>query len=448
MRHFLFYKISIIIIKFVKSKFMSEIEVLKNSQYYIDLENQHGAHNYHPLPVVLEKGEGVYVWDVEGKKYYDFLSAYSAVNQGHSHPKILAALIAQAQTLALTSRAFYNNVLGPYEKYVTEYFGFDKVLPMNTGAEAVETAIKLCRKWAYEKNGIEENEATIVVCKGNFHGRTTTIISFSDDDNARDNFGPYTGGFVSIPYNDNKALEEVAKDKNVIGFLVEPIQGEAGVYTPDEDFISKAQEICHANNMLFIADEVQTGIARTGSLLAVCGNCSCENRCERQSTYTKPDILILGKALSGGAYPVSAVLADDHIMEVIKPGQHGSTFGGNPIAAKVAVAALDVVAEENLIQNARRLGNLFRQEMNRIIEKTDLVVKVRGKGLLNAIIINDTPESETAWNLCVKLKENGLLAKPTHGNIIRLAPPLVISEEQMMDCVAIIEKTLLEFKKN
>jgi ornithine--oxo-acid transaminase len=427
---------------------MSEIEVLKNSQYYIDLENQHGAHNYHPLPVVLEKGEGVYVWDVEGKKYYDFLSAYSAVNQGHSHPKILAALIAQAQTLALTSRAFYNNVLGPYEKYVTEYFGFDKVLPMNTGAEAVETAIKLCRKWAYEKNGIEENEATIVVCKGNFHGRTTTIISFSDDDNARDNFGPYTGGFVSIPYNDIKALEEVAKDKNVIGFLVEPIQGEAGVYTPDEDFISKAQEICHANNMLFIADEVQTGIARTGSLLAVCGNCSCENRCERQSTYTKPDILILGKALSGGAYPVSAVLADDHIMEVIKPGQHGSTFGGNPIAAKVAVAALEVVSEENLIQNARRLGNLFRQEMNRIIEKTDLVVKVRGKGLLNAIIINDTPESETAWNLCVKLKENGLLAKPTHGNIIRLAPPLVISEEQMMDCVAIIEKTLLEFKKN
>ena len=448
MRHFLFYKISIIIIKFVKSKFMSEIEVLKNSQYYIDLENQHGAHNYHPLPVVLEKGEGVYVWDVEGKKYYDFLSAYSAVNQGHSHPKILAALIAQAQTLALTSRAFYNNVLGPYEKYVTEYFGFDKVLPMNTGAEAVETAIKLCRKWAYEKNGIEENEATIVVCKGNFHGRTTTIISFSDDDNARDNFGPYTGGFVSIPYNDIKALEEVAKDKNVIGFLVEPIQGEAGVYTPDEDFISKAQEICHANNMLFIADEVQTGIARTGSLLAVCGNCSCENQCERQSTYTKPDILILGKALSGGAYPVSAVLADDHIMEVIKPGQHGSTFGGNPIAAKVAVAALEVVSEENLIQNARRLGNLFRQEMNRIIEKTDLVVKVRGKGLLNAIIINDTPESETAWNLCVKLKENGLLAKPTHGNIIRLAPPLVISEEQMMDCVAIIEKTLLEFKKN
>ncbi len=444
---FLFFRISKIISKFVKSKFMSETAVLKNSQYYIDLENQHGAHNYHPLPVVLEKGEGVYVWDVEGKKYFDFLSAYSAVNQGHSHPKILAALIAQAQTLALTSRAFHNNVLGPYEQYVTEYFNFDKVLPMNTGAEAVETAIKLCRKWAYEKQGIEENEATIVVCKGNFHGRTTTIISFSDDDNARDNFGPYTGGFISIPYNDIEALEAVAKDKNVVGFLVEPIQGEAGVYTPDENYMAKAQEICHANNMLFIADEVQTGIARTGSLLAVCGNCSCENQCEQQSTYTKPDILILGKALSGGAYPVSAVLADDHIMEVIKPGQHGSTFGGNPIAAKVAIAALNVVSEENLIQNARRLGNLFRQEMNRIIAKTDLVVKVRGKGLLNAIIINDTPESATAWNLCVKLKENGLLAKPTHGNIIRLAPPLVITEEQMMECVAIIEKTVMEFKK-
>ena len=427
---------------------MSEITSVKNSQYFIDLENEHGAHNYHPLPVVLEKGEGVYVWDVEGKKYFDFLSAYSAVNQGHSHPKILQALIDQAQTLALTSRAFHNNVLGPYEKYVTEYFDFDKVLPMNTGAEAVETAIKLCRKWAYEKNGVEENQAVIVVCKGNFHGRTTTIISFSDDDNARDNFGPYTGGFVSIPYNDIEALKEVAKQKNVVGFLVEPIQGEAGVYTPDEDFVAKAQAICHANNMLFIADEVQTGIARTGSLLAVCGNCSCENQCERQSTYTKPDILILGKALSGGAYPVSAVLADDHIMVVIKPGQHGSTFGGNPIAAKVAIAALDVVTDENLIQNARKLGDLFRQEMNRIIAKTDLVVKVRGKGLLNAIIINDSPESETAWNLCVQLKENGLLAKPTHGNIIRLAPPLVITEEQMMECVAIIEKTIMEYKKD
>ncbi|MEC5157989.1 ornithine--oxo-acid transaminase [Chryseobacterium sp. MP_3.2] len=426
---------------------MSDVLVQKNSQKYIDLENEHGAHNYHPLPVVLEKGEGVYVWDVEGKRYFDFLSAYSAVNQGHSHPKIIEALIAQAQTLALTSRAFYNNVLGPYERYVTEYFGFDKVLPMNTGAEAVETAIKLCRKWAYEKKGIAENEAVIVVCKGNFHGRTTTIISFSDDDNARDNFGPYTSGFISIPYDDISALEEVAKQKNVIGFLVEPIQGEAGVYTPSEDFMAKAQAVCHANGMLFIADEVQTGIARTGSLLAVCGNCSCENTCEKQATYTKPDILILGKALSGGAYPVSAVLADDHVMEVIKPGQHGSTFGGNPIAAKVAIAALDVVTEEHLIQNARRLGNIFREEINRIISKTDLIVKVRGKGLLNAIIINDTPESDTAWNLCVQLKENGLLAKPTHGNIIRLAPPLVITQEQMMECVAIIEKTIMEFKK-
>lgn len=426
---------------------MSDTAVKKDSQYYIDQENKHGAHNYHPLPVVLEKGEGVFVWDVEGKKYYDFLSSYSAVNQGHSHPKIVQALIDQAKTLALTSRAFYNNALGPYEKFVTEYFSFDKVLPMNTGAEAVETAIKLCRKWAYEKNGTPENQAVIVVCEGNFHGRTTTIISFSDDDNARDNFGPYTSGFVSIPYNDIAALEQVAKDKNVIGFLVEPIQGEAGVYTPDDNFISQAQKVCHDNGMLFIADEVQTGIARTGSLLAVCGNCTCENHCEKQSTYVKPDILILGKALSGGAYPVSAVLADDHIMEVIKPGQHGSTFGGNPIAAKVAVAALEVVNEENLIQNARRLGHLFREEMNKIIAKTDLVVKVRGKGLLNAIIINDSPESETAWNLCVAMKDNGLLAKPTHGNIIRFAPPLVITEEQILDCVKIIEKTLAEYKK-
>lgn len=426
---------------------MSEVLQTKDSQYFIELENKYGAHNYHPLPVVLEKGEGVFVWDVEGKKYYDFLSSYSAVNQGHSHPKIVQALINQAQNLALTSRAFYNNTLGPYEKYVTNFFGFDKVLPMNTGAEAVETAIKLCRKWAYEKNGIAENQAVIVVCKGNFHGRTTTIISFSDDNNAKDNFGPYTGGFVSIPYNDIDALKKVAKDKNVIGFLVEPIQGEAGVYTPDEDFIANAQAVCHANGMLFIADEVQTGIARTGSLLAVCGNCTCENKCEKQATYTKPDILILGKALSGGAYPVSAVLADDEIMEVIKPGQHGSTFGGNPIAAKVAIAALEVVDEEHLIQNARHLGNLFRKEMNRIIATTDLVVKVRGKGLLNAIIINDSPESDTAWNLCVAMKNNGLLAKPTHGNIIRFAPPLVITEAQILECVKIIEKTISEFKK-
>jgi ornithine--oxo-acid transaminase len=418
-----------------------------SSQELINLEEKHGAHNYHPLPVVLTKGEGVYVWDVEGKRYYDFLSAYSAVNQGHCHPKITNALIEQAQTLALTSRAFHNDVLGVYEKYITSYFGFDKVLPMNTGAEAVETAIKLARKWGYEKKGITENQAQIIVCEGNFHGRTTTIVSFSSDPDAKTNFGPFTSGFISIPYNDLNALEEALKLPNVVGFLVEPIQGEAGVYVPSENFLSKSKTLCNSKNVLFIADEVQTGIARTGSLLAVCGNCSCENRCEKQETYSKPDILILGKALSGGVYPVSAVLADNEIMDVIKPGQHGSTFGGNPIAAKVAIAALDVVNDEQLALNARNLGNLFRSEMNRIIEKTDLIVKVRGKGLLNAIIVNDTPDSKTAWNLCVALKENGLLAKPTHGNIIRFAPPLVITKEQLMECIAIIEKTVLEFER-
>jgi len=418
------------------------------SQDLIQLEDKHGAHNYHPLPVVLAKGEGVYVWDVEGKKYFDFLSAYSAVNQGHCHPKIIGAMIEQAQTLTLTSRAFYNDTLGVYEKFVTEYFGFDKVLPMNTGAEAVETAIKIARKWGYEVKGVNENDAIIVVCEGNFHGRTTTIVSFSNDPDARKNFGPFTPGFISIPYDDVKALEFVLENKNVIGFLVEPIQGEAGVYVPSEDFLSKAKSICEKNNVLFIADEVQTGIARTGSLLAVCGNCNCENKCEKQvDTYTKPDILVLGKALSGGVYPVSAVLTDNAIMNVIKPGQHGSTFGGNPIAAKVAVAALEVVNEEHLIQNARKLGHIFRKEMQRIIDGSDLVTKVRGKGLLNAIIINDTPESSTAWDLCVALKDNGLLAKPTHGNIIRFAPPLVMDEEQLMECVAIIEKTINEFKK-
>ena len=408
---------------------MSLVEGSVRSQELIDLEDKYGAHNYHPLPVVLSKGEGVYVWDVEGKRYYDFLSAYSAVNQGHSHPKIVQAMVEQVQTLALTSRAFYNDVLGKYEKYVTEYFGFDKVLPMNSGAEAVETAIKLCRKWAYEKKGIAENEAVIVVCDG----RTTTIISFSNDPDARKNYGPYTPGFISVPYSDTNALEEVLKNKNVAGFLVEPIQGEAGVYVPQEGFLAKAKALCEANNVLFIADEIQTGIARTGQLLAV----NHEN--------VTPDILILGKALSGGLYPVSAVLANDDIMMVIKPGQHGSTFGGNPIAARVAIAALEVVKEEKLAENAQRLGELFRKEMNRIIEKTDLVVKVRGKGLLNAIIVNDTPESSTAWDLCMKLAENGLLAKPTHGNIIRFAPPLVMTEEQLLECVAIIEKTILEF---
>ena len=419
----------------------------KAAMELIQLEDKYGAHNYHPLPVVLSRGEGVHVWDVDGKKYYDFLSAYSAVNQGHCHPTIINAMIEQAKTLTLTSRAFYNDVLGEYEQYVTNYFGFDKVLPMNTGAEAVETAIKLCRKWAYEKRGITENQAKIVVCENNFHGRTTTIVSFSNDPDAQKNFGPFTPGFIRIPYNDTEALEEALKQDNVIGFLVEPIQGEAGVDVPDNDYLSKCRAICTKYNALFIADEVQTGIARTGSLLAVCGNCTCEKKCEKQVTYAQPDILILGKALSGGVYPVSAVLANDEIMMVIKPGQHGSTFGGNPIAAKVAMAALSVVDDEQLALNARVLGDLFRAEMNRIIANTDLVLKVRGKGLLNAIIVNDTEDSLTAWNLCVALKDNGLLAKPTHGNIIRFAPPLVITKEELLECVAIIEKTITEFKK-
>jgi len=418
-----------------------------SSEQLMQLEDKYGAHNYHPLPVVLKKGEGVFVWDVEGNRYYDFLSAYSAVNQGHCHPAIIGAMIEQAQTLTLTSRAFYNDTLGVYEKYITEYFGFDKVLPMNTGAEAVETAIKLCRKWAYEKKGVHENDAQIIVCEGNFHGRTTTIISFSSDPDANKNFGPYTPGFIRIPYDDTEALEKALQQPNVAGFLVEPIQGEAGVYVPQVDFLSKARELCTKYNALFIADEVQTGIARTGSLLAVCGDCTCEKKCEKQATYSQPDILILGKALSGGVYPVSAVLANNEVMMVIKPGQHGSTFGGNPIAAKVAIAALDVVMDEQLALNARKLGELFRSEMQLIIDSTDLVVKVRGKGLLNAIIVNDSPDSQTAWNLCVQLKENGLLAKPTHGNIIRFAPPLVMTEEQLMECVAIIKKTILAFKK-
>jgi ornithine--oxo-acid transaminase len=412
----------------------------------MELEDKFGAHNYHPLPVVLAKGEGVYVWDVEGKKYFDFLSAYSAVNQGHCHPTIIDALIDQAKTLTLTSRAFYNDALGEYEKYVTSYFGFDKVLPMNTGAEAVETAIKVCRKWAYERKGIHENEAKIIVCEGNFHGRTTTIVSFSSDPDASTHFGPFTPGFIRIPYNDISALEQALKEENVAGFLVEPIQGEAGVFVPDEAYLLQAHALCKENNVLFLADEVQTGIARTGSILAMCGNCSCEEACERQeATYRKPDILILGKALSGGVYPVSAVLADDDVMMVIKPGQHGSTFGGNPIAARVAMAALDVVENERLVQNARKLGDLFRKEIQRIVDASDLVSLVRGKGLLNAIVINDSPDSQTAWNICVSLKENGLLAKPTHGNIIRFAPPLVMTEAQLMECVAIIEKTIVEF---
>lgn len=405
------------------------------SKELMEMEDKYGAHNYHPLPVVLSRGEGVYVWDVEGKKYYDFLSAYSAVNQGHCHPKIVGAMVEQAQTLTLTSRAFYNDALGPYEKFASEYFGFDKMLPMNTGAEAVETALKLARKWAYEKKGIEANKAKLIVAENNFHGRTTTIISFSNDPDARKNFGPYTEGFIRIPYNDLDALATALKEENVAGFMVEPIQGEAGVFVPDEGYLTKAAALCKENGTLFIADEVQTGIARTGKLLA----------CDHEEV--KPDILILGKAISGGVYPVSAVLANDDIMMCIKPGQHGSTFGGNPVAAKVAMAALNVIKDEQLAENAERLGQLFRDEINKFIETNDLVTLVRGKGLLNAIVINDTEDSSTAWDICVKLAENGLLAKPTHGNIIRFAPPLVMTEEQLRDCVKIITETIAGFTK-
>ena len=406
------------------------------SQQAIDLENKYGAHNYHPLPVVLSRGEGVYVWDVEGKKYYDFLSAYSAVNQGHCHPKIVNALIEQSKTLALTSRAFHNDMLGKYEKFACEYFGFDKLLPMNTGAEAVETALKICRKWAYEVKGIENKEAEIIVCKNNFHGRTTTIISFSNDPVARKHFGPFTDGFIKIDYDNLDELETALKNNpNVAGFLVEPIQGEAGVYVPSEGYLSKAKALCEKYNVLFIADEVQTGIARTGKLLAV----DHEN--------VKPDILILGKALSGGAYPVSAVLANDNIMNVIQPGNHGSTFGGNPVAAAVAMAALEVVSGERLAENAETLGQLFRSELQKYINTSSIASLVRGKGLLNAVVINDTEDSDTAWNICLALRDNGLLAKPTHGNIIRFAPPLVMTKDELLDCISIIIKTLKQFEK-
>ena len=406
------------------------------SQQAIDLENKYGAHNYHPLPVVLSRGEGVYVWDVEGKKYYDFLSAYSAINQGHCHPKIVNALIEQSKTLALTSRAFHNDMLGKYEKFACEYFGFDKLLPMNTGAEAVETALKICRKWAYEVKGIENKEAEIIVCKNNFHGRTTTIISFSNDPVARKHFGPFTDGFIKIDYDNLDELETALKNNpNVAGFLVEPIQGEAGVYVPSEGYLSKAKALCEKYNVLFIADEVQTGIARTGKLLAV----DHEN--------VKPDILILGKALSGGAYPVSAVLANDNIMKVIQPGNHGSTFGGNPVAAAVAMAALEVVSGERLAENAETLGQLFRTELQKYINTSSIASLVRGKGLLNAVVINDTEDSDTAWNICLALRDNGLLAKPTHGNIIRFAPPLVMTKDELLDCISIIIKTLKQFEK-
>jgi ornithine--oxo-acid transaminase len=400
------------------------------TQDYLKREERYGAHNYHPLPVVLEKGEGIFVWDVEGKKYYDFLSAYSAVNQGHCHPKIVEAMTKQAQTLTLTSRAFYNNVLGEFEEYITKLFGYDKVLPMNTGAEADETALKIARKWAYEKKGVPENEAKILVAENNFHGRTITIISMSTDPDAYKGFGPYTPGFVKIPYNDTEALEKELKDPNVAAFLVEPIQGEAGVYVPEDGYLKKSFDLCKKYNVLFMADEVQTGIARTGKMLA----------CDHEGI--RPDVLILGKAVSGGAYPVSAVLADDDVMLVIKPGEHGSTYGGNPVAAKVAIAALDVVKDENLIENAERLGKIFREEMRKIDSK--MVSLVRGKGLLNAVVI--TPKNgKTAWDVCMALRDNGVLAKPTHGDIIRFAPPLVINEEQLRDACAIIKDTIEQF---
>lgn len=402
-----------------------------NTQDYINREDRYGAHNYHPLPVVLERGEGPFVWDVEGKRYFDFLSAYSAVNQGHCHPRIIRALTDQAQKLTLTSRAFYNSVLGEYEEFVTRYFGYDKVLPMNSGAEADETALKLCRKWAYKKKGIKENKAKIIACKGNFHGRTITIISMSTDPDARNHYGPFTPGFEIIPYNDLNALEAALQDPDVAGFLVEPIQGEAGVFVPDEGYLKKAYDLCKSKNVLFIADEVQTGIARTGKLLA----CDHEN--------VRPDILILGKALSGGTMPVSAVLADDEIMLTIKPGEHGSTFGGNPLACKVAIAALNVIKDENLAENAERLGKIFRDEIGSI--QSDMIELVRGKGLLNAVVIRPK-NGKTAWDVCLAMKEKGLIAKPTHEHIIRFAPPLVITESQIREAVGVIKEALKLFE--
>ncbi|HDZ40910.1 MAG TPA: ornithine--oxo-acid transaminase [Bacteroidetes bacterium] len=402
-----------------------------NSQDYIKKEEKYGAHNYHPLPVVLERGEGTFVWDVEGNKYYDFLSAYSAINQGHCHPEIIKALTEQSQKLTLTSRAFYNSVLGDYEEYITKYFGYDKVLPMNTGAEADETALKLCRKWAYKKKGIEDNKARIIVCENNFHGRTITIVSMSTDPDARKDYGPFTPGFITIPYNDPGALEKALEDPDVAGFLVEPIQGEAGVYVPDDGYLKKAYEMCRAKNVLFIADEVQTGIARTGKLLA----------CDHEGV--RPDILILGKALSGGVYPVSAVLADDDIMLVIKPGEHGSTFGGNPVAGRVAMAALEVIKNEKLAERAEYLGKIFRDEFRGI--KSEMIELVRGKGLLNAVVIRPKG-GKTAWDVCVAMKENGVIAKPTHGHIIRFAPPLIISEEQLREAMNLIKETFKQFE--
>jgi len=408
------------------------MNIVSTASEAIELEDKYGAHNYHPLPVVLSKGKGVFLWDVDGKRYFDFLSAYSAVNQGHCHPKIIDALVKQAQELTLTSRAFHNNKLGIYEKYMSELFGYDKLLPMNTGVEAVETAIKLCRRWAYEVKGIPLNEAKIVVCEGNFHGRTMAAVSSSTDPDSRHNYGPYLPGFITIPYNDTASLEKVLERKDVAGFLFEPIQGEAGVVVPDDGYISKSFELCKKHHVLFMADEIQTGIARTGRMLA----------CDHEDV--RPDIVMLGKALSGGVLPVSAVLADDEIMLCIKPGQHGSTFGGNPLACGVAMAAMDVIREESLAHNAAHLGELLRQELRGI--KSDMITLVRGKGLLNAIVVKPM-HGRDAWDVCLKLMENGLLAKPTHGDIIRFAPPLVITHEQIMECVRIIRDTIMSFEK-
>ncbi|MDI9356489.1 MAG: ornithine--oxo-acid transaminase [Chitinophagaceae bacterium] len=422
------------------------MEKLLGTQELIALEEKYGASNYHPIPVVLEYGSGVFVWDVEGKKYYDFLSAYSCVNQGHNHPEIIDALTKQALKLSITSRAFHNSVLGIYAEYICTLFGFEKMLPMNSGAEAVESAIKLCRKWGYEKKGIPQNEALIIVCKQNFHGRTTTIVSFSSDPLAKKNFGPFPQGFLEIPYNDLHSLEEALQNKKVAGFLVEPIQGEAGVIVPSDNFISEAKKLCKKNNVLLIADEIQTGLGRTGTWLGVCGNCNCQNTCERnKQTYTKPDILLLGKALSGGTYPISAILSDAEVMNVLTPGTHGSTFGGNPIASKVAMTALEVLLKEKLMLNARKMGLLFRNRIQTMLPKYPIISIVRGKGLLNAIVINDSPESTTAWDICIIFKNNGLLAKPTHGNIIRFAPPLTITEAQIDHACDIIEQSIQEF---
>ncbi|MFA7107485.1 MAG: ornithine--oxo-acid transaminase [Candidatus Izemoplasmatales bacterium] len=406
------------------------IEQVKSSAQAIELELKYGAHNYHPLGVVFAKAKGALAWDVEGKQYYDFLSAYSAVNQGHCHPKIVDAMIEQARKCTLTSRAFHSDQLGIYEKYITEYFGYDKVLPMNSGAEADETALKLCRKWAYMKKGVPDNQAKIIVCEGNFHGRTITIISMSTDPDSYGGFGPYTPGFIKIPYNDTDALAKALEDPNVAGFLVEPIQGEAGVYVPDDGYLKKAYDLCKAKNVLFMADEVQSGIARTGKLLA----------CDHEGV--RPDVLILGKAISGGVYPVSAVLADDDIMLCIKPGEHGSTFGGNPVACAVATAALEVVREEKLAERAERLGEIFRNEMLAFQKECDMIELVRGKGLLNAVIIRPKNGKE-AWDVCVRMKELGVLAKPTHQHIIRFAPPLVITDEQLMDAIRIIKEAIM-----